>query len=396
MRDSILLAHRNLKERKTRSILMMLGIAVGIAAAIALISISYGMQEAVTEQLLEMGDTIMVLPGEDTIDSRYVELGSFTERDVEDVRRISGVKAAAAMMTKIVEVEYRGSRRMVEIVGADSRDLEALFGTIVKTKCGRYFRDNDHKTCDIGYRVAADYFGEEIAINERITINGTKFKVVGILEKQGRFRSEADSQIYVTTRDAEDILTAKEISVIFVRVDNLEDAEKIATEIEERIDENHKLDDFTSAMTMGSAIGRLESVFAILQAVLLAIASISLLVAAIGTMNTMLVAVVERTREIGIMKAIGAKNRNILMLYLLEGGLVSATGGLFGCLGGVVIAHTISYVIRMEIGVEVAAVVKPDVLLGGIAVAIMGGVLSALFPAWQASKMSPVEAVRTE
>ena len=404
MRDAFLLVYRNIKERKTRSILTMLGIVVGIAAVVAIMSISYGMQESITEQLSEMADIIMVTPGSVELGS-FGEFGSFNERDLKDVERISGVKEAAAMMGEMQEVEYRGEKVMVEIVGIEPRDMDAVFGATVKLEedgdsgtsaSGRELRENDRKACEIGYSVANDYFDYEIGVNDRITINDSKFRVIGVLEKQGGFRSNVDAQIYVTKRDAVTILDNEDISTIFVRVRNIGEAEEIADEIEERIDENHKLDDFTSAMAMGGAIEQLEYIFGILRISLLIIASISLIVAAMGIMNTILMSVMERTHEIGVMKAIGAKNRNILFLFLMEAGVVSVVGGVCGCIAGVIGAQAISFGIQTLFDVEIAAIVKPEVLLGAVAVAMLVGILSGLYPARKASKMSPVEAVRYE
>jgi len=395
MKDSFLLVYRNMKERKTRSILTMLGITVGIAAAIAIMSISYGVQESITEQLTEMADTIMVTPGSPELGS-WGDVGSFTERDLKDVERIGGVKEAAGLISGMQEVEYRGEKVMVEITGTEPRDMSTVFGEIVKLEEGRDLRENDHKTCEIGYSIANDYFDDEIGVNDRLTINGSKFRVIGVLEKQGGFRSDIDSGIQVTKRDAIDILDTRDISTIFVRVRNIEEAEAIADEIEERLDDNHKLDDFTSAMAMGGAIEDFESIFGVLELFLLVIASISLIVAALGIMNTTLMSVMERTHEIGVMKAIGAKNRNILFLFLMDAGVVSGIGGVLGCIVGVIIAKVISYGIYAWFDVEITAIVEPGVLLGGVAVAVLVGILSGLYPARKASKMSPVEAVRYE
>jgi putative ABC transport system permease protein len=180
MKDIFLLAYRDIKERKARTGLTLLGIAVGIAAVIALMSVGYGFEQSVTGQLVEMADLIYVFPGKG-FGSAHVELGSLDERDLKDVGGIGGVKEAAAGAMSMEEVEYRGEKTVVNILGTDPRDIGVIFGDMVKTEEGRDLRDNDHKTCLIGQGIANDYFDEEIRVNDRITIGGSKFRVVGVM-----------------------------------------------------------------------------------------------------------------------------------------------------------------------------------------------------------------------
>ncbi len=395
--DGVILAYRNIKERKARSLLTFLGIAVGIAAIISLIAVGYGMQYAITEELVSFADTISVMPGKIIPGLGYVELGAFTERDIEDVSRISGVKDIAPLMMKMVEVEYRGERMPVQIIGADPRDLEEWYEEYVVFQEGRWIRERDYKGCTIGYSVAHEYFKNDININDRITIKGSEFVVVGIFEKAGMVASsDLDPAIFLTTKSAQDVLGTDEVSMLLVKIRDIDRAEKIAEEIEEKIDENHNLEGFTQAMTMTSMIEQIGTIFLIIQAVLVGIASIALVVGCIGIMNTMLMSVMERTHEIGIMKAIGATNRNIMFLFLVEAGMISLIGGILGCILGTIVAKAIGMIASAYIGMDMPAIVTPTVAVGSILIAILVGVVSGLYPARKAAMMSPIEAVRYE
>ena len=232
-------------------------------------------------------------------------------------------------------------------------------------------------------------------MNDKLVINGEKVIVIGVFEKGSMlYANDVDPYIFLTLRATKEVLQTDEISYIMVRVYDIDEAEEIAEEIKEAINDNHGLDDFANAMTVGSILEQLGNVFNIIRGVLVGIAAISLIVASIGIMNTMLMAVMERTHEIGVMKAIGAKSSDVLSLFLMESGMVSLVGGVVGCVLGVVAAKVISLGAGTALGIEFSAIVKPEVLLGGMAVAMIVGVLSGFYPARKASRMSPVEAVR--
>ncbi|MGC9445173.1 MAG: ABC transporter permease [Candidatus Methanospirareceae archaeon] len=396
MHDKVLMAYRSIRERRTRSILTILGIAVGIAAIVSLVSVGFGMEEAITGELTMFADLISVVPGKLSA-TTYVEQGSFTDRDIKDLQRIPGIKDITAMTFDAAEVEFRNKRTPIYIMGGDTKELGSFYVDPVGLKEGRWLRENDYKACVIGDRVANDFFDDPVSVNDKLIINGEKFIVIGVFEKASTlYAADVDPYIFLNLRAAKDVLQSDDVKYIMVRVYNIDDAEEIADEVEETINDNHGLEDFATAITMGSALEQIGSVFSILRGVLVGIAAIALVVASIGIMNTMLMSVMERTHEIGVMKAIGAKSSDVLSLFLLESGIVSIMGGVIGCVLGVLLARIISLVASSALGIEFAAGVRVMVLLAGMVVAISVGMLSGFYPARKASRMSPVEAVRYE
>ena len=392
--DSFLLAYRNIMERKFRSFLTLLGIAVGIAAIIALIAVGYGMQYSITEELVGMADIIMIMPGQMIPGRGYVETGALTERDVEDIERIGGVEDVGGWMSDTAQVEYRNAVLPIGIMGSHPRVMEKIFGD-VEFEEGRWLRENDYRGCVIGYSVAHEYFEEDLGINDRITINGKKFVVIGVFEEAGMMAAaDIDPNIFLTKSSAQDVLGTDDLSIIMLRARDIDRIDDIAEEIGERIDENHNMEDFARVMTMGSMIEQIGSVFLILQAVLVGIASIALIVGCIGIMNSMLMSVMERTHEIGIMKAIGATNSNIILLFLTEAGMISLVGGILGCVLGAITATLVSIGVSAYIGMDMPAIITPAVAIGALTISVLVGVISGLYPARRAAKMSPVEAVR--
>ena len=273
----------------------------------------------------------------------------------------------------------------------DQDDLET--GTLLK--------DGDQNKIIIGYDIAYNYFDTEVPLGGRIQINGKKFFVQGILAYFGSGGIIAtDDLVLLTSRDFKKLTGESNIRSAAVTVLNVNEVGKIADEIEFVINENHGDDEFASATTMSSILDSILNVIGILQLVLVAIASIALVVASIGIMNTMLTSVMERTREIGIMKAIGATNKDIMFIFIIEGFLVSIVGGIIGLLLGVLGSRGMTTFLGGFGGGGPSMELEPVITIFSVALAIsvsmLVGVMSSLYPAWKAAKMSPIEAVRYE
>jgi len=375
-------------------------------AIIALMGIGEGMQQAITGELSSLSDTIVLSSGE--INANAFGGGGFqhansnneylTERDISDIQRISGVKDVSTVLFSVGVVSFNGDSNGVSLVGIDAENLEKIFGIeVLGLEKGEFIQEGRQNTCVIGYNVAHEYFDTDINIGNRIDINGKSFAVVGIYNKQGAGMStETDDNIHITPRDFEKITGKSESSSAIIKIYDVTKADMIAEEIELVINENHGKDDFANAITMNSIIESVQAIIAIAQVVLLSIASIALVVASIGIMNTMLTSVMERTREIGIMKAIGATNKDVLFIFIMEGIFISIIGGSAGIILGVLGSQGLSSVLTSSFGGALSPVITTSSIVLGLAVAVIVGMLSSLYPARKAAKMSPIEAVRYE
>ena len=335
-KDNLNLAYKNIRERLSRSILTLLGIAIGIMAIIALMGIGEGMNVAVEGELSSLSDTIIVNVGEGiSIFSPTLleDTGEYlTERDITDLERINGVKEVNTQLTGYGSLSFNGDEyeTMVTITGMDIKSMSLQYGIDDLSK-GTLLEEGDQSKVLIGYDIAHEYFDDDISIGSRIKINGKKFFVNGIFSKQGFGGiSTNDDLVLITPRDFQKIMGVSNIFIATVTVYDVNEVEYISSEIERVINENHGDDDFASATSMSSILESIQSIMGILQIVLIAIASIALIVASIGIMNTMLTSVMERTREIGIMKAIGATNKDVMSIFIIEGLLLSLVGGISG------------------------------------------------------------------
>lgn len=374
-------------------------------AIISLMGIGEGMQQAITGELSSLSDTIVLSTGE--ISANAFGGGGFehannddylTERDISDIQRIQGIRDVSTVLFSVSTITFNGETKGVSLVGIDETNMESIFGIdVLGLEAGEFIKEGKQNTCVVGYNVAHEYFDTDIKLGNLIEINEKKFSVVGIYKKQGAgMTTETDDNIHITPRDFEKITGQSKSSSAIIRIYDVTQADVIAEEIEQTINENHGKDDFTNAITMSSIIDSIQQVLSIVQLVLLSIASIALVVASIGIMNTMLTSVMERTREIGIMKAIGATNKDVLFIFIMEGIFISIIGGLAGVLLGIGASSGLSTVLMRSFGGELTPVITLYSILLSIVVAVIVGVLSSLYPARKAAKMSPIEAVRYE
>jgi putative ABC transport system permease protein len=402
LRDHVKIAIKNLRNRMSRSLLTLLGIAIGIMAIISLMALGEGMQEAVTGELSSLSDVIIVSTGGNFISS-FGGGGStnqyFTQRDITDVQRIQGVKEVSSQLSGNALAEYNGKTTIVSVTGMDVGVMRLQYAT-QNLEAGGFLNEGEQNEIMIGNSIAHDTFEANISVGGRIKLNGQKFFVSGIFGKQGFGGVSSDTIVLMSSRDFQSLTGQSNISLIYLRVYNVNDAESIATTVQNTINQNHGRKDFATATTMTSILQTVQSVIGILQLVLVAIASIALVVASIGIMNTMLTSVMERTREIGIMKAIGATNTDIMSIFIIEGMLVSSIGGIIGIILGVFGSQGLTMILNsfMQMGgsSNLTPVITVMSVILAVTVSLIVGVFSSLYPAWKAARMSPIEAVRYE
>ena len=403
--DNLKISIKNIKERKSRVALTLIGIAIGIMAIVSLMSIGDGMQSAVTSELSSLSDTIIVTTG--SIDVNAMGGGFsggngeyFTQRDIDDVNRIPGLKSVNPILFGYANLEFNGEYKMISLLGMEPESMSEIFGIdFLGLEYGDFMDLGDQNKCIVGYKVAHDNFDTDIRVGNKIKLNDFNFYVNGIYKKQGAgFSTETDDNIHLSVRDFRKITGQENVSGILIRVSDVSMVESIADDIEFSINENHGSDDFANVITMSSLLDSIQSVLSIISLFLVGIAGIALVVASIGIMNTMLTSVMERTHEIGVMKAIGARNYDILIIFLTEGMLISLIGGIVGTVLGILGGQAFSLISSSSAGPGIP--IEPSITIYtislAIGVALFVGIISSIYPARKAAKMSPIEAVRYE
>ncbi len=402
--DYIKFAINGIKHRKLRSWLTMIGIFIGIAAVVSLISLGNGMRDAINEQFEKMGaDKIVILAGGEGggpgLMGAMTSAVKLTKDDLEIVKNSANVKKAAGMIMKNTKVEFKRNAGYAQVIGLPVDETKNMLKDIhnIDIKKGVDLEAGDDRKVVIGYKIADDFFSKSVDLRNRIFIQGKKFEVIGILERIG---NDMDDSIFIITIDAARDLFNEPVNLDYMLVETREGVEPVfvAEQIKKRLRREKNEKEGEESFQVQTSEQLLESVGTILDivnGVLIAIAAISLFVGAVGIMNTMYTSVLERTRQIGIMKAIGARNSNILFIFLVEAGVYGLIGGLIGAGFGFGMAKSGEYIVRYGLQIELLKV-RFDIVLIGAALlfSTLLGMISGALPARQASKLAPVDALR--
>ena len=399
---AFLLALAALWRNKTRAMLTTLGVIIGVASVIAMVGIGAGAQKRIEAQLEKMGtNTLVVMPGSNTRGGVHTGAGtvtSMTRADADAIRNLSGVIAVSPLVRSAVQLRYRGTNWGTGVEGVTPEYIDVKNWPLVE---GEFFTEQDvisaDNVCILGKTVVKELFGLANPIGETIVMKGIACKVKGVLSEKGAsaWGSDEDDRVLAPlTTVQRKILGITHIQRMEVQTAGRNATYQVMKELTKLLHERHRIqegqpDDFRVFNRAELAKSSEESA-RVFTWLLGSIASVSLLVGGIGIMNIMLVSVTERTREIGIRMALGARRRDILWQFLLESIALSAVGGLLGILLGLGGALVLSRLSTFPISITPWSVIVAFVF------AAVVGIFFGLHPARKASRLLPIEALRYE
>ena len=408
-KETLRVALRSLSANKMRSGLTMLGIIIGVMAVIAMLSIGRGTQASITDQINSMGTNLLYVRSGSTSSSgvRTAEgsAATLTKEDATALEGLANIVAVAPQVESFGQLAYLGSNTNGRVIGITPEYLDAMN---IKLASGDFVSAQNvtanSAVVVIGSEIATTLFDTADPIGQSIRINGQTFRVIGVMEsKGGTGFMNSDTQVYVPLTTAMTRLSrtgqyrgGNSVSVINVKITDSSVQDTAIQAISEVLRDRHHIqfeDDFNIS-SQQDVLNTASSVAGTLTIFLGGLAAISLIVGGIGIMNIMLVSVTERTREIGLRKALGARRRDILIQFLMEAMILSLVGGLIGILLGVLIAQLISGV---SVGsTSLRTVVDPDSVLLAIVFSAGIGLFFGSYPANRAASLHPIEALRFE
>jgi len=386
--QAIKIAFKNITMNKLRAVLTMLGIIIGVAAVIALTSLGMGASNSVSDEIAGLGTTTVSvnLSGnsseEEVVD--YDELMAFAEYD--EVKAVSptvttsstlknGTTSSSGVTVTGVTTSYEEVQDITLQSGRNVMDIDL---------------DNRNKVVVLGYNVATELFGFTTPVDKTVQIDGTTFKVIGVLAEKGEeLTGSVDDSVLIPFTTAQRFIGQTYVTSATVLMTDEDSVEMGMAKMKQKLYNQFDGDETSySVRNQSSVTEALDSVSNTMTLLLAGIASISLIVGGIGIMNIMLVSVTERTREIGIRKAIGARKKDIMLQFLIEAIVLSALGGILGAAIGIGSAEILSTTLDMT------SQITWWVVGGSVSFSVLIGIIFGIFPANKASNLSPLEALR--
>jgi putative ABC transport system permease protein len=397
------IAFKALFRHKLRTALAMTGIVVGICSVIVMVALGDGAQQQVLSKIRAMGtDLVMVTAGQvKTIAGRQRQTGNVSTLTMRDVKAIieeaQNIKAAAPVQGKKMLVKYEAVNTTTNILGTTEAIIPVRDLGISK---GRFFTDDEDKTAQrvavIGETVARNLFGARSPVGESVRIGKVSFEVIGILGKKGTdlVGADQDDVIYIPIDTAlRRLLNLTYINNVYVQAKSSNHIETAASEIRDILREKHRLREKPDDFTIQSQTEILNSERETTQTftnLLSTVAGISLLVGGVGILAIMLISIKERTREIGLRRAVGALKRDLLLQFIVESLALSLFGGIIGIFMGVVLSMSASYFTKWSLSLSLPAIMVAFVFSAVI------GLIFGVYPAVKAARLDPIEALRAE
>ncbi len=402
IKEYIKIAVRNLRKRRLRSWLTMIGVVIGVFLIMSLLSLSEGVKTAVLSQLKMMGkDLIMIMPGEITdIATMMVGGLELTDDDIKAIEKAEGVEAVIPMTYKGIMMRYQGEKKIVLVAGVPiEKGLD-----ILRTDMGFELVEGrwpipGKREIFVGFLVPKEVF-PGMKTGTQITLKGKQFEVVGVLKSVGS--KQDDSQVYMDLDIYREITGEREgAKMVMAKVKPGYSADEVVENIKESLEENRKRikgedsPPYTvlSSEKMTDIVG---NIMGLIQVAIFGFASIAIIVGGIGIMNTMYTSVHDRIKEIGIMKAVGAKRKTIIAIFLIESGIFGLAGGLGGIVLGLGLAKIVEIYAQSQYFFMLKASITPQLILFGLTFSFLIGCIAGYLPARSASKLNPVDALRYE